>query len=89
MRWDKTSCHRFEANEARLKMCVLAYNLLHMIRCFYIWGEGVNRSIGWPIRRIIKAASRISHHGRRWWVHVASGFPLSHHYWAVLGWPVK
>jgi hypothetical protein len=31
-RWDKTSCQRFEANQARLKMGVLAYNLLHMIR---------------------------------------------------------
>ena len=87
LRWDKTSCHRFEANEARLKMGVLAYNLLHMIRRFYIWGEGVTRSIEWLIRRIIKAAARVSYHGRRWWVHVASSFPLSHHYWAVLGWP--
>jgi hypothetical protein len=33
-RWDKTSCQRFEANQARLKMGVLAYNLLHMIRQF-------------------------------------------------------
>jgi hypothetical protein len=30
-RWDKTSCHRFPANEARLKMGFLAYNLLHLI----------------------------------------------------------
>jgi len=30
--WDKTNCTRFEANEARLKMGVLAYNLLHMLR---------------------------------------------------------
>ena len=28
LRWDKTSCQRFEANQARLKMGVLAYNLL-------------------------------------------------------------
>jgi hypothetical protein len=45
LRWDKTSCHRFEANEARLKMGVLAYNLLHMLRQFYVWGEEVRRSI--------------------------------------------
>jgi hypothetical protein len=41
LRWDKTSCQRFEANQARLKMGVLAYNLLHMIRQFYVWGEEV------------------------------------------------
>ena len=36
-RWDKTSSQRFEANQARLQMGVLAYNLLHMIRQFYLW----------------------------------------------------
>jgi hypothetical protein len=39
LRWDKTSCQHFEANQARLKMGVLAYNLLHMIRQFYVWGR--------------------------------------------------
>lgn len=80
LRWDKTSCHRFEANQARLKMGALAYNLLHMVREFHLKGEDVTRSMEWLIRRIIKAASRISYHGRRWWVHVASSFPLAHHY---------
>jgi hypothetical protein len=45
LRWDKTSCRRFDANQARLQMGVLAYNLLHMIRQFYVWGEEVRRSI--------------------------------------------
>ena len=54
LRWDKTSCQRFEANQARLKMGVLAYNLLHMIRQFYVWGEQVKRSIDWLIKRLIK-----------------------------------
>ena len=43
-RWDKTSCHRFGANHARLKMGAMAYNLLHMLRQFYVMGEGVKRS---------------------------------------------
>jgi Transposase DDE domain group 1 len=34
LRWDKTSCHRFAANRARLLMGVLAYNLLHLMREF-------------------------------------------------------
>jgi len=37
------------------------------------------------ILRIIKAASRIFYHGRRWWAHVASSFSLAHQYKAVLG----
>ncbi len=86
LRWDKTSCHRFEANQARLKMGVLAYNLLHMLRQFYVWGEEVRRSIEWLIKRLIKVGARVSYHARRWYVHVASAFPLAHHYRAVLEW---
>jgi len=86
LRWDKTSCQRFEANQARLKMGVLAYNLLHMIRQFYVWGEEVKRSMDWLIKRLIKVGARVSYHARRWYVHVASAFPLAHHYRAVLAW---
>ena len=79
LRWDKTSCQRFEANQARLQMGVLAYNLLHMIRQFYVWGEEVKRSMDWLIKRLIKVGARVSYHARRWYVHVACAFPLSHH----------
>ena len=86
LRWDKTSCQRFEANQARLKMGVLAYNLLHMIRQFYVWGEEVKRSIGWLIKRLVKVGARFSYHARRWYVHVASAFPLAYPHRAVLTW---
>ena len=82
----QASCQRFEVNQARLKMGVLAYNLLHMIRQFYVWGEEVRRSIDWLIKRLIKVGARISYHARRWYVHVASAFPLTHHYRVVLAW---
>ncbi len=39
LRWDKTSCHKFDANQARLKMGLLAYNLLHLDHEFYMVGE--------------------------------------------------
>lgn len=83
--WDKTSCHRFDANHARLKMGVVAYNLLHMIRQFYLYGEEVRRSMEWLIRRLIKVGAKIAYHSRRWNVHITSVFPLAHHYRAVLG----
>ncbi len=85
LRWDKTSCHRFGANQARLKMGALAYNLLHMLWRFYVMGEGVRRSIEWLIRRLIKVGAKVSYHSKRWHVHVASAFPLAHYYRAVLG----
>ena len=75
--WDKTSCHRFAVNQARLLMGVLAYNLLHMLGQFYLTGEQVKRSVEWLIKRLIKVGARVSYHGRRWHVHVASGLPQS------------
>jgi hypothetical protein len=85
LRWDKTSCHRFAANQARLLMGVLAYNLLHMLRQFYLVGEEVKRSVEWLIKRLIKVGAKVAYHGRRWQVHVASAFPLARYYRAVFG----
>lgn len=83
LRWDKTSCQKFAANEARLKLGVIAYNLLHILRKFYIRGEGVRRSMEWIIRRLIKVASTVAYHARYWHVHMSSAFPLKKHYGAV------
>jgi len=85
LRWDKTSCHRLGANCARLRMGALAYNLLHMLRQFYVKGEGVRRSIEWLIKRLIKIGARVSYHARKRHVHVVSAFPLAHYYRAVPG----
>jgi hypothetical protein len=86
LRWDKTSCQRFEANHARLQMGVLACNLLHMIRQFYVWGEEVKRSMEWLIKRLIKVGARVSYHARIGYIHVVSAFPLAQHYRSVLAW---
>jgi len=56
-------------------MGVLAYNLLHMIRQFYVWGKEVKRSMDWLIKRLVKVGARVSYQARRWYVHVASAFP--------------
>ena len=74
------------ANQARLLMEVLAYNPAqgagHLMREFYLKGE--------QVKRLIKVGARVSYHGRRWLVHMASsrvlrGIPLGHHYPEVLG----
>ncbi len=85
LRWDKTSCHRFAANQARLLMGVLAYNLLHMLRQFYLIGEQAKRSMEWLSKRLIKVGGKIAYHGRRWYVHVASAFLLAGHHRRVFG----
>jgi hypothetical protein len=85
LRWDKTSCHPFADNQARLLMGVLAYNLLHMLRQFYLVGEEVKRSMEWLIKRLSKVGAQVAYHSRRWYVHTASAFPLAPHYRAVFG----
>jgi hypothetical protein len=40
----------------------------------------------WLIKRLIKGGARVSYHARRWYVQVASAFPLAQHYRAVLVW---
>jgi hypothetical protein len=80
LRWDKTSCHRFAANQARLLVGCLAYNLLHMIRDTAFWGENVKPSIESIIRRLVKVGARVVYHARKWHVHVASAFSLARYY---------
>ena len=85
LRWDKTSCHRFAANHARLLMGVVAYSLLHMLRQLSLVGEEVNQSVEWLRKRLIKVGDRVSYHAKRWHVHAASVFLLSHSSDAVFG----
>lgn len=66
LRWDKNSCQRLELNEARVKVGVLANNLLHMVRQFYAWGEAVKRSMELLIKRLFKVDARVSYYARRW-----------------------
>jgi len=84
LRWDETSCRRFAANQARLLIGCLAYNLLHMIRDSAFWGERVKPSIESIIRRLVKVGTRVVYHARRWYVHAATAFPLARYYRILL-----
>ncbi len=43
----------------------MAYNLLHMIREFFVWGEEVKQAVDRLIKRLIKLEARVSCHARR------------------------
>jgi len=66
-------------------MGFLAYNLLHLIRRFYVRDNKVRRSIEWIIMRLVKVGARIVYHARYWHVHIASAFALHRHYQAAFG----
>jgi hypothetical protein len=56
---------------------------VRMLRQFYLMGEEVKRSMEWLMKRLIKVGAKVAYHGRRWYVHAASAFPLARHYRAV------
>ena len=58
----------------------LAYNLLHMIRDTAFWGESVKPSIDSIIRRLVKVGASVVYHASRWYIHIASAFPLTRYY---------
>jgi hypothetical protein len=39
-----------------------------------------------PHDLLFEIGARVSYHARIWYVHVASAFPLAHHYRSVLAW---
>jgi len=80
LRWDKKSCHRIAANQARPLVGSLAFNLLHMIRDAAFWGASVKPSIDSIIRPLTKVGAKAAYHARTWHVHVATAFPLTRYY---------
>jgi hypothetical protein len=55
-------------------MGLLAYNLLHLLRKFYICDEGIRRFVEWLFRRLIKVSAKFSYHAGRWQVQVSPAF---------------
>ena len=69
--WTRLSCHRFRANEVRLQLSVLAYNLgnlwrrLVLPRCIESW------SLTSLQQRLVKAGGRLVKHSRYYWLLLA------------------
>jgi hypothetical protein len=72
--WTRLSCHRFRANEVRLQLSVLAYNLGNLWRRL-----GMPRRIkSWSLtslqRRLLKTGGRLVKHARYYWLLLAEGY---------------
>jgi hypothetical protein len=71
--WTRLSCHRFRANEVRLQLAVLAYNLGNLWRRL-----GLPRRIkSWSLtslqHRLMKTGGRLVKHARYYWLLLAEG----------------
>jgi hypothetical protein len=71
--WTRLSCHRFRANEARLQLSLLAYNLGNLWRRLLL----PKRIDAWSLtslqQRLVKTGGRLVKHARYYWLLLAEG----------------
>jgi hypothetical protein len=79
--WIRLSCHRFRANEARLQLSLLAYNLGNLWRRLVL----LKRIDAWSLtslqQRLVKTDGRLIKHARYYWLLLAE----SHLTWRLFG----
>lgn len=74
---DRTSCHRFLANQFRLLLASAAYVLVETLRRVGLAGTELERAQAGTIRvRLLKIGARVRVSVRRVVLHLASGYPL-------------
>ena len=67
----RLSCHRFRANEVRLWLSVIAYNLGILWRRLVLPGRIGNWSLTSLQQRVVKTGGRLIKHARYYWLLVA------------------
>jgi len=73
---DRLSCHAFHANAFRLLLHALAYDLLHLFRLRVLAGTALaTATLGTVRLRLLKLGARVVRSVRRWWFHLATGWP--------------
>jgi hypothetical protein len=73
---DRLSCHAFRANAFRLLLHALAYDLLHLFRLRLLAGTALaTATLGTVRLRLLKLGARVVRSVRRWWFHLATGWP--------------
>jgi len=81
---DRLSCHRFLANQFRLFLHALAYQLFLRFRDYLEGTPWKNLEIETLRRRIVKIGARIKQTTRRIWIHCSSAYPEQETFLLVL-----
>ncbi len=71
--WTRLSCHRFRANEVRLQLSVLAYNLGNLWRRLGLPPRIKSWSLTSLQHRLMKTGGRLVKHARYYWLLLAEG----------------
>ena len=69
--WTRLSCHRFRANEVRLQLSVLAYNLGNLWRRLVLPPRVTRWSLTRLQQRLVKTGGRLVKHARCYWLLLA------------------
>ena len=83
LRMDRLSCHRFWANQFRLLLHALAYQMVLILRDYLFGTPWQNLEVETLRRRILKIGARVRQTTRRIWVHCSSAFPEQRFFWLV------
>ena len=88
--WTRLSCHRFRANEVRLQLSVLAYNLGNLWRRLGLPPSIKSWSLTSLQQRLMKTGGRLVKHARYYWLLLAEGHlnrrlfgDMLHRIWAL------
>ena len=71
--WTRLSCHRVRANEVRLQLSVLAYNLGNLWRRLVLPKRIERWSLTSLQQRLVKTGARLVKHARYYWLFLAEG----------------
>ena len=71
--WTRLSCHRLRANEVRLQLSVLAYNLGNLWRRLVLPPRIKRWSLTSLQQRLVKTGGRLVKHARYYWLLLAEG----------------
>jgi hypothetical protein len=80
---DRTSCHRFVANQFRLLLCAAAYLLICLLRAHLSGTELQNAQVGTLRGKLLKVGVRVRQTARKVWLSFASAYPLQE-LWLIL-----
>ena len=76
LQMDRTSCHRFAANQFRVLLHAAAFVLHRALRAALAGTELATAQVGTLQRRLLKLGVRVKQTARRVWLQFASSCPL-------------
>ena len=82
--FDKTDSSSFTANEFRMLLASVAYNLVQAMKQLVLPAELRNATVTTLRFKLFRLAGRVTHHARKLWLHLSSTNVFDSLYWQTL-----